>query len=155
MTYAVRGMGHRRLGGDEMAAGNRWLLKTEPGEYSFDDLVREKRTVWDGVANPLALKHLRAIRRGDELLIYHTGNVRAAVGLAEAASDPYPDPARNEAKLVAVEVVPLFPLARPVTLEAIKADRTFRAFELVRLPRLSVMPVPEVLWRRILRMGDR
>ncbi len=134
---------------------NRWLLKTEPEEYSFDDLIRDRKTVWDGVTNPLALKHLRAIRKGDTLLIYHTGNVRAAVGLGEAVSDPYPDPARQEPKIVVVNVAPVRKLARPVPLEAIKADRSFRAFELVRLPRLSVMPVPAVLWDRILRMGDR
>ncbi len=135
--------------------GSRWLLKTEPSEYSFDDLVRERKTVWDGVTNPLALQHLRAIRKGDGLLIYHTGDVRAAVGLGKAVSDPYPDPARQDPRIVVVEVAPVRRLGRPVTLEAIKGDRAFRAFELVRLPRLSVMPVPDVLWDRILQMGDR
>lgn len=134
---------------------NRWLLKTEPAEYSFDDLLREKKTVWDGVANPLALRHLRAIRRGDELLIYHTGSVRAVVGLAKAASDPYPDPAKQDPSLSVVDVVPVRVLARAVDLGAIKADRAFGSFELVRLPRLSVMPVPEALWMRILRMSER
>ncbi len=133
---------------------NRWLLKTEPGEYSFDDLIRDKQTVWDGVTNPLALKHLRAIRKGDELLIYHTGNVRAAVGLARAACDPYPDPAKQNPKIVVVDVLPLRALAQPVTLEAVKAAPLFRDFELVRLPRLSVMPVPAFLWQRILQMGE-
>ena len=97
---------------------SRWLLKTEPGEYSFDDLVRDRTTVWDGVRNPLALKYLRAIRRGDELLIYHTGAVRAVMGLARAASDPYPDPVQQDPKLVVVDVVPGRRLARPVSLEA-------------------------------------
>ena len=133
---------------------NCWLLKTEPEEYSFDDLIRDKKTVWDGVTNALALKHLRTIRKGDELLIYHTGNVRAAVGLGKAASDPYPDPARQDPKIVVVDVVPVRRLAQPVTLEAIKASPTFHSFELVRLPRLSVMPVPAVLWKKILQMGD-
>ncbi|MEK7205612.1 MAG: EVE domain-containing protein [candidate division NC10 bacterium] len=85
---------------------NGWLLKTEPAEYAFEDLVREGKTIWDGVTNPLALKHLRAIRKGDDLLIYHTGNVRAIVGLAKAASDPYPDPAKNDPKLAVVDVAP-------------------------------------------------
>jgi len=134
---------------------NQWLLKTEPEEYSFDDLIRDKKTVWDGVANPLALKHLRAIRKGDELLIYHTGNVRAAVGLAKAESDPYPDPSKQNPKIVVVDVAPVRRLALPVTLEAMKAAPVFRDFELVRLPRLSVMPVPAAPWKRILQMSGR
>ena len=134
---------------------NRWLLKTEPDEYSFDDLLRDKGTVWDGVTNPLALKHLRAIRKGDDLLIYHTGKVRAAVGLAKAASDPYPDPSRQDPKIVVIDAVPAHRLKEPVTLEAIKAAPAFRSFELVRLPRLSVMPVPAALWEKILRMSER
>lgn len=133
----------------------RWLLKTEPGEYSFDDLVRDKATVWDGVRNPLALTHLREIRKGDQLLIYHTGAVRAVMGLARAVSDPYPDPAQQDPKRVVVDVAPTRRLAQPITLEAIKADPKFRGFELLRLPRLSVMPVPEAVWRLMLRMSDR
>jgi len=132
---------------------NRWLLKTEPAEYAFEDLVREGKTVWDGVTNPLALKHLRAIRKGDELLIYHTGNVRAVVGLAKAASDPYPDPAKNDPKLAAVDVVAVRELPLPIRLEAIKSQRVFRAFELVRLPRLSVMPVPPTIWKAIRKLA--
>ena len=134
---------------------NRWLLKTEPGEYSFEDLVRDKKTVWDGVTNALALRHLRAIRKGDELLVYHTGNVRAAVGLARASSDPYPDPSTHDPKIVVVDVTPVRRLAQPVTLEAIKAAPASPTFELVRLPRLSVMPVPAPLWKRILQMSER
>ncbi len=133
---------------------NRWLLKTEPEEYSFDDLIRDKKTVWDGVTNALALKYLRAIRKGDDLLIYHTGNVRAAVGLARAASDPYPDPAKRDPKIVVVDVMPVRRLAQPVTLQAIKASPAFRTFELVRLPRLSVMPVPAALWNKLLQMSE-
>jgi predicted RNA-binding protein with PUA-like domain len=134
---------------------SRWLLKTEPGEYSFDDLIRDGKTVWDGVSNALALKHLRAIRRGDDLLIYHTGNVRAVVGLGRAETDPYPDPAQQNPKLVVVDVAPVRRLAHPVSLEAIKTTPAFRGFELVRLPRLSVMPVPAALWMRILQMAGR
>lgn len=135
--------------------GNRWLLKTEPREYSFGDLIRDTKTVWDGVTNPLALKHLRAIRKWDDLLIYHTGNVRAAVGLAKAVSDAYPDPAKPDSKIVVVDVVPVRWLAHPVPLEAIKAAPAFRTFELARLPRLSVMPVPAAFWKRILQLGNR
>lgn len=133
----------------------RWLLKTEPGEYSFEDLVRDGRTVWDGVTNPLALKHLRAIRKNDPLLIYHTGTTRAAVGLAASGSDPYPDPEKRDARIVVVDVVPVERLPKPVSLAAIKTDPRFRAFELVRLPRLSVMPVPEILWKAIMGMAGR
>lgn len=132
---------------------NRWLLKTEPGEYSFDDLIRENGTVWDGVTNPLALRHLRAIRKGERLLIYHTGNVRAAIGLAKAVTDPYPDPTTDDPKIVVVEVAPVRRLPRAVSLETLKLDRRFRGFELVRLPRLSVMPVPDPLWKTILKMA--
>ena len=132
---------------------NRWLLKTEPGEYSFDDLVRDTATNWDGVRNPLALKYLRTIRKGDELLIYHTGTVRAVMGLGRAASDPYPDPAQQDPKLVVVDVKPVRKLKTPVSLEAMKADPGFRGCDLLRLPRLSVMPLSDVLWRRILQLG--
>ena len=134
---------------------NRWLLKPEPAEYAFEDLVREGKTIWDRVTNPLALKHLRAIRKGDDLLIYHTGNVRAVVGHARAASDPYPDPAKNDPKLAVVDVAPVRELPRPIRLEAIKSQRAFRTFELVRLPRLSVMPVPPAIWNAILKMAGK
>jgi predicted RNA-binding protein with PUA-like domain len=134
---------------------NRWLLKTEPREFSFDHLVREGRTTWDGVTNPLALRHLRAIRKGDELLIYHTGNERAVVGLAKAAGDPYPDPGKQDPRVVVVNVAPVRRLAQPVRLDAIKADRRFGEFPLVRISRLSVMPVPAALWKAILAMAKR
>lgn len=132
---------------------NRWLLKTEPGEYAFEDLLRDGRIPWDGVTNALALRHLRAIRPGDALLIYHTGTVRAVVGEARAVSEPYPDPAKADPRLVVVDVVPVRPLPRPVPLACIKADPRFRGFDLVRLPRLSVLPVPAPLWRAILAMS--
>jgi predicted RNA-binding protein with PUA-like domain len=129
------------------------LLKTEPAEYAFEDLVRDGKTVWDGVTNPLALIYLRAIRKGEDLLIYHTGSVRAIVGLAKAASDPYPDPAKRDPKLAVVDVAPVRLLPRPVTLEIIKANRAFRTFELVRISRLSVMPVSPAIWKAILRLA--
>jgi predicted RNA-binding protein with PUA-like domain len=135
------------------AVANRWLLKTEPAEYAFEDLVREGKTVWDGVTNPLALMHLRAIRKGDELLIYHTGTVRAIVGLARATSPPYADLAKRDPKLIVVDVAPVRELARSVPLAVIKTQRAFRTFELVRLPRLSVMPVPPAIWKAILKLA--
>lgn len=128
-----------------------WLLKTEPSEYSYDDLVRDGRTVWDGVRNPVALRNLSAIRAGDPCLIYHTGSERAVVGVGEAASDAYPDPKNKN--LTVVDVVPVRRLGRPVALAAIKADPRFSEWELTRQPRLSVMPVPEHLWEAILEMA--
>jgi predicted RNA-binding protein with PUA-like domain len=120
---------------------NRWLLKTEPAAYSYESLVRDGRTTWDGVKNPLALKHLANVRRGDSVFVYHTGGEKAVVGVARATSEAYPDPKKNDAKLLVVDLEPQRSLANPVTLSAIKADRRFAGFDLVRLPRLSVMPV--------------
>ncbi len=131
-----------------------WLLKTEPSVYSFADLVREGRTVWDGVENNVALKHMRDMRSGDEALIYHTGDERQAVGLAQVVSDPYPDPKQNDPRLIVVDVVPIRLLARPVTLAAIKADPFFADFALVRQGRLSVVPVTESQWERLLAMAE-
>ena len=119
----------------------RWLLKTEPSAYSYETLVRDGRTTWDGVKNPLALKHLASVRRGDSVFIYHTGGEKAVVGIARATSDAYPDPKKKDPKLLVVDLEPQSSLAKPVTLASIKADRRFAGFDLVRLPRLSVMPV--------------
>ena len=127
-----------------------WLLKTEPGEFSWDDLERDGGTVWNGVTSAPALKHIRSIRNGDEAIVYHTGDERQAVGLARVTSDPYPDPAAGDPRLVVFDLVPVRRLARPVTLAEVKADPAFAGFTLVREPRLSVMPVPPALWRRLL-----
>lgn len=131
----------------------RWLVKTEPEEYSYADLERAGRDVWDGVRNHAAQKHLRAMRPGDEVMVYHTGNVRAIVGLARVASEPYPDPTASDGRWQAVDVEAVRPLPRPVTLAEIKADPAFAGWELVRISRLSVMPVPDPLWERILAMA--
>jgi predicted RNA-binding protein with PUA-like domain len=122
---------------------NRWLLKTEPSAYSYDSLVRDGRTTWDGVKNPLALKHLANVQPGDSVFIYHTGDEKAVVGIARATSEAYPDPKKKDPKLLVVDLEPEKALAKPVTLAAIKADRRFAGFDLVRLPRLSVMPVSD------------
>jgi predicted RNA-binding protein with PUA-like domain len=132
---------------------NYWLLKTEPEAYSFDDLQRDGATVWDGVSNNAALLHLRTMQPGDQVLIYHTGSERRAVGLAEVTSAPYPDPRQNDPKLVVVDIRPLRPLPQPVTLAAIKADPAFADFALVRQGRLSVVPVPPALWQRLLALA--
>jgi predicted RNA-binding protein with PUA-like domain len=131
----------------------KWLLKSDPEHYSFFDLERDGQTVWDGISNNLALKHLRNVRRWDLAIIYHTGDERAAVGLAEAASDPYPDPKQKDTRLVVVDLTAKKKLARPVTLDEIKHSPMLKDFDLVRLPRLSVMPVSDAQWSAILALA--
>lgn len=131
-----------------------WLVKEEPTHYSYDDLVRDGRTSWTGVRNPLAQKHLRAIRKGDRIFFYHTGNEKAVVGVAKALGNAYPDPADPDGKLYAVDVGPVKKLKAPVTLAAIKADAAFASFPLVRMARLSVMPVTDEEWARIEGMSS-
>ena len=128
-----------------------WVLKTEPSEYGFADLVRDRRTRWEGVSNPVALKHLRSMLQGDDALIYHTGNEKALVGLARIASAPYPDP--KDPRLVLVDVEAGNPLPRSVPLAEIKAEPSFAELGLVRVPRLSVVPVEPAQWKRLLAMG--
>ena len=130
-----------------------WLMKEEPTHYSFDDLVRDGKTSWTGVRNALAQKHLRGIQKGDRIFFYHTGDEKAVVGIAKAGSAPYPDPGDPSGKLYAIDVVPVKKLGSPVTLAAVKADKAFAAFPLVRMARLSVMPVNDEQWERIERMG--
>ena len=130
-----------------------WLLKTEPGDYSFADLVRDKRTVWTGVSNPVALKNIRQMRDGDLAFIYHTGDEKQIVGIAEVASDPYPDPKAKDARLVVVNLKAKRSLKTPVTLAQIKADARFKEFALVRISRLSVMPVTDAIWKALLALA--
>lgn len=126
-----------------------WLVKEEPDHYGYGQLERDRKTVWAGVKNPLAQKHLRSIRRGDRIFYYHTGKEKSVVATAKAASDAYPDPADKSGKLFVVDIVPEKALARPVTLAEIKADKAFASFPLVRMSRLSVMPVTDDEWTRI------
>jgi predicted RNA-binding protein with PUA-like domain len=133
----------------------RWLFKTEPSTYSWADLVRDRRTVWDGVKNALALKHLVAVATGDEVLIYHTGDEKAAVGIAKVARGAYPDPKQKDARLVVVDLQPMKALARPVALGEMRANRELAGFDLLRLPRLSVMPVSAEQWAVIMEMARR
>ncbi|MCU0491778.1 MAG: EVE domain-containing protein [Chloroflexaceae bacterium] len=137
-----------------MAEKSFWLLKTEPDNYNFADLERDTTTVWDGVANNAALKHMRAMQPGDMALIYHTGDERQAVGLAEVTTAAYPDPKGDNAALVVVDVTSLRRLPQPVTLAAIKADPFFADFALVRQGRLSVVPVTAEQWQRLLAMAE-
>jgi predicted RNA-binding protein with PUA-like domain len=134
---------------------NHWLLKTEPTVYSYDDLVRDKRTVWDGVSSPGGLSNIRKTRKGDRVFIYHTGAEKQVAGIAEIISDPYIDPKANNPRLYVFEIKPLRRLKNPVTLEQVKADKRFKDSKLVNEPRLSVQPVPEELWAALLEMsGD-
>lgn len=130
-----------------------WLVKEEPENYSYAQLAKDGKTVWAGVRNPLAQKHLRSIRKGDSIFYYHTGKEKAVVGIAKAVSDAYPDPAIGSGALFVVDVVPQRPLDKPVTLAAIKADKAFATFPLVRMSRLSVMPVTDEEWARIEKMS--
>lgn len=118
-----------------------WLLKTEPGTYSYDDLEREGRAVWDGVTNPVALKNLRAMKVGERAFVYHTGDERAVVGRAEVVKAAYPDPKGGGERLVVVDLESAGRLARPVTLETIKGLPVFADSPLVRQGRLSVVPL--------------
>ena len=128
-----------------------YLCKSEPDDYSYADLARDKKSVWDGVANPQACIHFRAVRKGDEILIYHTGNEKRIAGLGVAASDPYPDPkrpeltAKGDVKFPVVDIKPVKEATKSIALKEIKADDRFADFALVKQSRLSVMPVPKKL----------
>ena len=132
---------------------NRWLFKTEPGTYSYDQLERDHRTVWDGVKNALALRHLSGVAEGDEVLFYHTGDEKAVVGVARVVRGAYPDPKQKDRRLLVVEIEPEGRLSRPVTLAAMRANRKLAGFDLLRLPRLSVMSVTASQWAEIVRMA--
>ena len=130
-----------------------WLVKEEPEHYNYDQLERDGKTVWAGVKNPLAQKHLRAIRKGDRIFYYHTGKEKAVVATAKALGNAYPDPGDRDGKLYVVDVAPDRKLPRPVTLAEIKADKAFADFPLVRMSRLSVMPVSDAEWARIEKLS--
>lgn len=133
-----------------------WLVKTEPTEYSFERLVREKRAVWEGVKNAQAQKFLAAIRKGDRILVYHTGNEKAVVGIARALGDAYPDPHDSGPKpLLVFDIAPEQALPRPVPLAELKARAELADWELVRLPRLSVMPVSGPQWAAVVKLAER
>jgi len=132
-----------------------WLLKTEPGEYAYDDLERDGRAVWDGVSNPAALKHLRALRSGEAVFIYHTGNVKAVVGLARVVREAYPDPGSGDPRRVVVDLEAVARLARPVALADLKGLASFADSPLVRQGRLSVVPLTAVQWKAIEARGAR
>jgi predicted RNA-binding protein with PUA-like domain len=126
-----------------------WLLKTEPSTYGWDDLVREKTATWDGVSNPVALRHIAAMKQGDDALIYHTGKEKAVVGLARVTKSAYPDPKAKDAKQIVVDIEAVRPLSRPVPLAEIKADALFAESPLVRQGRLSVVPLTDEQFARL------
>lgn len=126
-----------------------WLLKTEPDDYSYADLERDGRAAWDGVTNPAALKNLRAMQVGERAVVYHTGDERAAVGLARVVRAAYPDPAADDVKRVVVDLEPLRRLPRAVTLGELKASPLFADSPLVRQGRLSVVPLTPEQWNAI------
>ncbi len=130
-----------------------WLLKTEPGTYSFDDLVRDKKTTWNGVSNAAALKNMRAMATGDDLLIYHTGDEKQVVGTARVTKAAYPDPAEKDERLVVIDLKPGKRLAKPVTLATIKADKRFAGWDLIRIGRLSVVPTTAPQFEAILELA--
>jgi predicted RNA-binding protein with PUA-like domain len=127
-----------------------WLLKTEPDTYSFDDLVREGEAVWDGVSNNWALKFIRSIRRGDQIMIYHSGKEKRIVGLAKVTSNPYPDPQKNNPSLLVFNLRAKKKLSGNISLQRLKNDPDFANLLLVKHTRLSVLPVEEKLWKKIL-----
>ena len=131
-----------------------WLFKEEPTHYSYDDLVRDGKTSWTGVKNALAQKHLRQVKKGDRIFYYHTGDEKSVVAVAKAVTDAYADPEDKSGKLAAVDVAPVRKLPRPVTLAEIKARPLFKDFPLVRISRLSVMPVSDKEWAGIEKLAQ-
>lgn len=132
-----------------------WLAKTEPESFSYSDLERLGRDMWDGVRNFTAAKHLGSMTPGDQVFIYHSVSEKAIVGVAEVASEPYPDPTADDHRFVTVDMIPRYRLAHPVTLAEIKAIPDFADWELVRQSRLSVMPVSKERWQLIMKLANQ
>ena len=135
---------------------NYWLVKQEPSGprgYNFSTLQKEKTTVWDGVRNNLALKHMRNMKKGDSVLYYHTGDERQAVGIMTVTSKPYPNPEEDNERFVVVDVKYKKQLDNSVSLEQMKKEKSFKNWELLRISRLSVMPVPKTIWDKIISLS--
>ena len=131
-----------------------WLVKSEPGTYSWDRFVAEKGTFWSGVRNPMARNNLAAMKKGDAVLFYHSGEGKRVVGIARVTRESYPDPTADDPKWLVVDLAPVKPLAQAVTLAAIKAEKSLAEIALVRLSRLSVMPLTKAAFEKILAMGN-
>lgn len=134
---------------------NHWLFKTEPSVYSFEQLQKDKKTMWDGVKNNLALKNLKDIKKGDEILIYHTGDEKAAVGVARALGGAYPDPSQKNPRMLVVDIEAVKTMPRSVTLAEVKANKKLANFDLVRLSRLSIMKVSDEQWKLMEEMAKQ
>jgi predicted RNA-binding protein with PUA-like domain len=133
-----------------------WLFKTEPSDYSFADLTRDRRVTWEGVSAPAALGHMRRVVKGDMVVVYHTGNEKSAVGLAEVTRGPYPDPKLGDPKRVVVDLKPVRALVTPVPLADFRIDPVLKTTELVRISRLSVVPLTLAHFARVLeRSGTK
>ncbi len=132
---------------------NRWLIKSDPAEYSAQDLCQDAHTIWSGVRNATAQMHIRAMRAGDELMVYHTGKEKAVVAIATVQRGPFPDPTDASGKLHAVEIAFKNWLNVAVPLTAIKSEPALAAFDLVRISRLSVLPVAAPHWKRIVQLA--
>ena len=130
-----------------------WLVKTEPGTYSFADLQREGRAVWDGVRNNAAAVHLKAMQPGDEVLVYHSGDEKAVVGVARVAQAAFPDPSDESGRFVAVALTADRPTPRPVTLAELKAEPALTNMVMLRQGRLSVSPVSDEEWAAIIELA--
>jgi predicted RNA-binding protein with PUA-like domain len=132
-----------------------WLAKTEPSTYSWQQLVKEKRARWDGVRNAEARNNLAAMKKGDEVLIYHSGDEKAVVGIAKVAKTAYQDPTTDDARWLCVDLVPVRPLAKPVPLAAVKAEPSLGTMKLVTHTRLSVMPASAAEFRKIVSLAGK
>jgi predicted RNA-binding protein with PUA-like domain len=139
----------------KIAMINYWLVKQEPSTYNYAALEKEKKTTWDGVHNNLALKHINSMKKGDQAFFYHTGDEKQIVGIIEIVSNPYANPTESNKRFVVVAVKAVKSLVKPVTLEEIKKDTMFKNWELLRISRLSVMPVPKKLWDEIIKKSNR
>ncbi len=133
----------------------RWLFKTEPSVYSYQQLVKDKKTMWDGVANNLALMHLKDIKKGEQIFIYHTGDEKQAVGIAHALGGAYSDPGKDNPRMLVVDIEPVKALAKPVTLAEVKAHPKLKNFDLVRNSRLSIMKVTDEQWNAMMAMSKK
>ena len=130
-----------------------WLVKSEPSSYSYDDLARAETAVWDGVKNPVAIRNLKSMHPGDQVLVYHTGDEKAVVGWATVVSAPYPDPQQHDPRLLVIDLKAHRRLPKPVTLAQLKADKTFADLPIIRQGRLSVSPVTAPQWKRVLQLA--
>jgi predicted RNA-binding protein with PUA-like domain len=134
---------------------NHWLCKQEPSTYNIDLLQKEKTTTWDGVHNNLAIKHIGAMKKGDQAFFYHSGDEKQIVGIMEITSNPYPNPKEANPRFVVVDVKYKKRLERPVTLAEIKSNPKFKDWDLLRISRLSVMPVSSQIWSEILKISQK